>query len=192
MAVDLPFSCDCGKLTGHLAGKAVASGTHALCFCTDCRTAELFAHQPDPGTDGVDLFQTSPDQVRFDTGLEHLAVFSMKPGGILRWQAKCCGAILFNTLRNPKISFATMRSDRLADKSALGPVVARAYLPGHGDKQRHEGLATLIWRTAKRVGTGRLTGRWKKTPFFDLETMKPVRDPYVLTKTERAALRANL
>lgn len=188
MSDDLPFSCDCGKLTGHLAGKAVKSGTHVLCFCRDCRSAELFALQPDPGASGVDLFQVSPDLVTFDKGLEHLTAFSLKPDGILRWQARCCGAIMFNTLRNPRIAFASLRADRLADKSVLGPVVARAFVTKDGGKQGHEGLARLALRSGTRIGWALLTGKWRQTPFFDAETLKPVREPYVLAKAERAAL----
>ena len=112
----------------------------------------------------------------------------MSPKGILRWQAECCGAILFNTVRNPKISFATLRTDRLQDGTRIGPLIAQTFIRDANGKQKHKGLATLIWRSVKRVGKARLTGSWKSTPFFDTTTMQPIRNPYVLSKSERDAL----
>ena len=185
---DLPFSCDCRKLTGTLLEVGPGNGTRAECYCHDCRAAELFAGQPDPAPGGVQLYQTTPDRVRFDSGLDQLAVFSLSPSGILRWQARCCGAMLFNTARNPKLAFASFRTDRLSDDGPLGPVTARAFVRKSSGKRGHEGLAGFLWGTVRRVLPRRITGGWRNTPFFDTETGKPVRDVYVLSKAERAAL----
>lgn len=76
----------------------------------------------------------------------------------------------------------------MADTAALGPVVARAFMRQPGGKDKHQGLSKFILGTAKRVLRGRLTGSWKRTPFFDTETMTPVATPRVLTSEERATL----
>ena len=115
-------------------------------------------------------------------------VFSFSPKGLLRWQAKCCGAILFNTVRTPKVPFASLRTDRLSDDSALGPVVAQAFVRKKDGKQGHIGGAKFLWGMLARVLPCRLSGRWKNTPFFDVETGKPTREVHVVSKADRAAL----
>lgn len=186
--VDLPFACSCNTLRGTLINASGSSGTRAECFCTDCRAAEVFAGQPDPAPGGVQLFQTTPDKIRFDAGEDQLVVFSFSPKGILRWQAKCCGALLFNTVRTAKVPFAALRTDRLADDSALGPVVVKAFVRKSDGKQGHIGGSRMLLGMLMQVLPCRLSGRWKTTPFFDIETGKPSRDVQLVTKAERAAL----
>lgn len=184
---ELTFSCTCGALRGALVGASASNGTRAECFCSDCRAAEIYARQPDPAPGAVQLYQAMPDQVRFDSGQEHLAVFSLSEKGLLRWQAKCCGAIMFFTMRSPKIPFASIRTDRLSDPDALGPVIARAFLRKPNGKIGHERLGTFIYRFASRALPRRMSGKWKDTPFFDADTLKPVADIYVLSADERKA-----
>ncbi|MEL6619412.1 MAG: DUF6151 family protein [Pseudomonadota bacterium] len=188
---DLPFACDCGKLTGTLMGVGPSKGTRAECHCRDCRDAELFAGQPDPAPGGVQLYQTTPDRVRFDAGLDQLAVFSLSDTGILRWQARCCGAMLFNTTRSPKLAFASFRTDRLDDDSPLGPIKVRAFVRKANGKRGHEGMGHFLWAMIGRVLPRRLTGGWRKTPFFDVKSGEPVRDVYIVSKSERDALRVS-
>jgi len=185
---DLAFACTCNKLRGTLRGVSPHNGTRIECYCHDCRAAEVFARQPDPAPGGVQLYQTTPDRIRFDAGLEELAVFSLSDTGILRWQARCCGATLFNTLRSPKTPFASFRTDRLEDDQALGPVKARAFVRKPGGKRGHQGLVHLIWGILRHVLPRRITGRWKETPFFDMATGKPVRKVRVVSDQEHAAL----
>ncbi|MEX0370939.1 MAG: DUF6151 family protein [Tateyamaria sp.] len=185
--VDLPFSCDCGKLRGTLLGVSPTNGTRAECFCHDCRATELYANQPDPAPGAVQVYQTVPDRVRFDAGLDQLAVFSLSDKGLLRWQARCCGAVMFNTGRNPKLAFASLRTDRLEDDSPLGPVAARAFVRKANGKRGHEGGYKFLFGVLSRALTRLVTGRWKKTPFFD-RSGKPVRDIHVVTAAERASL----
>ena len=184
---DAPFACDCGKLRGTLLNVGPRSGNRIDCFCRDCRAAELYCGQPDPAPGPVKIFQTTPDRVRFDAGLDQLAVFSLSETGVLRWQARCCGATMFLTARSPKLSFTSFRTDRLEDPDALGPVVARAFVRKPSGKRGHEGLARFIAGFARRAIGARLTGKWKDTPFFDAEGT-PVADVHLVTKAERDAL----
>lgn len=188
---DLSFACDCDTLRGTLVGVSASNGTRAECFCHDCRAAELFAGQQDPAPGPVQLYQTTPDRVRFDAGQDQLAVFALSDKGPLRWQAQCCGTMMFLTPRNPKIPFTSFRTDRLADDSALGPITVRAFVRKANGKRGHEGAARMFGRIITHVLPRRLSGAWKKTPFFDVATLKPVRDVYVVSAAERAALTGN-
>jgi len=124
---DLPFSCSCSTVTGNLVGVSPANGNRVNCYCGDCRAAEAFVSPTQTIPAGpVELYQTTPSRIRLDTGADHLAAFSLSPKGVLRWYADCCGTMLFNTLRNPKIAFAAVFTQALADATPLGPVRSRA------------------------------------------------------------------
>ncbi len=185
--VDLPFACNCGTLRGTLLGVSPSNGTRAECFCHDCRATELYGDQPDPAPGGVQLYQTVPDRVRLDAGQDQLTVFSLSDKGLLRWQARCCGAILFNTMRTPKVAFASFRTDRLQDDTPLGPIRARAFVRKPNGKRGHEGGLTFFLGFAGRALSRRITGRWRQTPFFDGDGT-PVRAIHVVPKAERPAL----
>lgn len=185
--VDLPFACDCKKLRGTLLGVSPTNGTRAECYCHDCRATELYAGQPDPGPGGVQLYQSVPDRVRFDEGFDQLAVFSLSDRGLLRWQARCCGAILFNTMRTAKVPFASFRTDRLQDDTPLGPIKARAFVRKPNGKRGHDGGLKFFWGFASRALSRRVTGLWKNTPFFHADGT-PVRDIHVVPEHERKAL----
>lgn len=184
----LGFSCTCGTIQGALDPVAKRSGTHLMCHCSDCRAAQLYLDQPDPGQDGVDLFQMAPDTITFRSGTDHLAAFRLGPKGPLRWYAACCNAAMFNTLASPKLSFSTLHVARLTTPNAIGPVTARSFVPRPGQPPKHQGTKVMIWRLVARMGAARLSGRWRKTPFFDPSTGKPIAAPVMVTKEDRAKL----
>lgn len=186
--IDLPFACTCGTVTGTLRGVTARNGNRIDCYCNDCRAAEVFAApETAPASGPVHLFQTTPDRIHFETGQDQLAVFSLSPKGILRWHARCCGAMLFNTLRTPKVAFAAFFTDRAADSDLLGPVKTRANMQKADGGSFHEGFRHAALNLATNALPARVTGKWKATPFFDAETLAPVAEVYVLTQAERAA-----
>ena len=185
---DTPFACSCGKLGGVLLAVDPNQGTHAECHCTSCRCGEIYCGQPDPAPDPVGIFQTSADKVRIDRGQEHLAVFSFGETNLLRWYADCCGSPMFNTLRNPKLGFAGVRTSCLADTAPLGPIVATGFIPTENGKQKHRGLPVMVWRTLRRMTGDRLSGRWKNGPFFDSTTLQPIRPVKIVSAEERRGL----
>lgn len=185
---DLRFACDCGALTGTLLGVDARNGNRVDCYCTFCRDAEIYSGKPNPAPGPVALYQTQPFRVRFDSGQDQLAVFSFSPKGLLRWQAKCCGVTLFNTLRAPKIAFSTIMLDRLDDPSSLGPARTRASIQMPGGKEKNEGMGAAIWNLLSNALPARVTGKWKDTPFFDIATGQPVAEVYVVPQADRAAL----
>lgn len=186
-AKELSFSCDCGALSGRITERGVKSGTNVVCFCHDCRAAQLYFKQPDPAPGPVEIFQMSPEEIEISRGAEHLAVMQLSPKGMLRWYAKCCNAPLATTPLTPKFPFAGVIVKRIADSNNLGPVTTRGFVPGPGGKQSHEKIRYAAMGLLKRVLKSRLSGSWKKTPFFDSETGTPVAQPAILTKEERAA-----
>ncbi len=185
---DLAFSCQCGKLTGRITRDGARLATHAECFCHDCRAAQLYFGQPDPAPGPVEVFQIAPEEFVIETGHEHLAAMKLSPNGMLRWYAKCCNAPLATTPRGPKFPFAGVIAARIADNSALGPITTRGFIPQPNGKQKHEGLGPAIIGLVRRVAKSRLSGSWKKTPFFDPATGEPVVPPKLIDKSERDAL----
>ncbi len=141
---------------------------------------------PDPGDQGVTLFQTTPDKISFQQGQDRLAVFSFGPKNILRWQASCCNAALFTTLRSPKIPLAALITQRMADATAIGPVKAQAFVLEPDSTRQHQGRMALFGGVLRRGLIARLTGRWKNTPFFDIKTRMPTAPVAVLPQEKPA------
>lgn len=185
---DIPFACRCGQVTGRLVATRAADGTHALCHCNDCRGAVMHLGEPDPRPRGVGYFQTTPDRVRFDTGTGNLAVFSLREGTLLRWYASCCNAPLFNTVRSPKVPFASLYTSASPDPAVFGRIKAEAFIPKPNGKQGFKGAHRFALGMLTRSLPARLSGRWRQTPFFDTDTLKPVVTPTVLTAEDRAAV----
>jgi hypothetical protein len=187
---DISFACSCGQIKGTLRGAAPSTGTHLECFCTDCRAAEVYAGQPD--IPSVTLFQTSADKFDVEQGHDKLAVFSFGEKNLLRWHAACCGSIMFNTLRNPKTGFASIRVPLLADQNAIGKVTTKAFIKTASGKSKHHGMARFVYGLLARMAAVRLSGRWKQTPFFDTASLKPVREVQIVSKEDRAKITASL
>ncbi|MDK3016069.1 DUF6151 family protein [Pseudodonghicola flavimaris] len=181
------FRCRCGTLHGHLSPKGLRRGTHVACFCADCRANELAHGQPDPAPEPVGLFQLSAQEIRFDGGFDQLALMQLSPKGLYRWYARCCDTPMFNTLSSPALSFAAIRTACLDDPARLGPLRGRAFVPQAAGKPKMEGLVPVIRGFAVRALAGRLTGGWRRSPFFDAAGA-PIVSPRVLSRTERAAL----
>lgn len=184
----LEFSCNCGELQGHLDVAALRTGTHTVCYCPDCRAAELYFGQPDPAPGPVDQFQTTPDMLTITRGVDKLGLMRLGPRGLMRWYATCCNAPLFNTLTNPKLAFVGINGARMAEPERLGRVVAKGFVPQSGGKPRHQGVVPMVWGLIRRMGPARMSGRWKQTPFFDPETGDPVAVAEIPSKQARAAL----
>ena len=181
MPAEIPFACDCGTVHGHLALPNSHAGARVICHCRDCRAGEIAQGRPDPGAEGVELYQTTPERVVFDSGKDRLGLIRLSPKGLFRWHATCCGAPLFNTMPSPGFVFASLRTNRTPDPDALGPVVAHVNRPG-GNTGLARVMAGILWRTLK----ARIGGAAKRDPFFD-DAGQPVSAPRVLTLEERRA-----
>ncbi|UWR21457.1 DUF6151 family protein [Sulfitobacter sp. S190] len=187
---DVSFSCVCGKICGTVLQAGPARGTHAQCHCKSCRRGEIQKAPDAEAPDLIGIYQTSPHLLRIETGKDLLGAFSYGPRNLLRWYATCCGSAMFNSPRNPKMAFVGIRTDRLADTDAIGPVTGRAFVPTKGGKTRHEGLRTLVVNAVTRILGNRFSGRWKETPLFDLPDATPVASVEVIAPADRARVTA--
>lgn len=190
MAGAQAFSCSCGALRGEASEAGIKTGLHLVCHCADCRANELYHGRPDPAPDPVALFQLAPDSITITSGAEHLRAIRLGPRGPLRWYTACCGTPFANTLAKPGLPFAGMRADLFQDKSALGKIRARAFIPSAlpGKPPQTKGGAAMAWGILSRMLAARLSGRWKQNPFFDADTGRPVAEPELISKERRAQL----
>ncbi|MDE4061289.1 MULTISPECIES: DUF6151 family protein [Phaeobacter] len=182
------FSCSCGTMQGYITPEALKSGTHIACFCADCRANELYHHRPDPAPGPVALFQMSPDGIHITQGAEELRLMRLSPKGLFRWYAGCCGMPFANTLAKPGLPFAGMRTNLFDQPEIFGKIRTRAFEPQPGRPPRTKGAGTMVYALFRRMITARLSGKWKETPFFEIETGRPVSEPIVLSKADRDAL----
>lgn len=164
------------------------TGNHVRCYCAYCRAAVLFTTGKDPGSAGVELYQTTPDKISFRQGRGNLAVFSFSPRKMLRWRAGCCGVPMFTMLPTPKFALAGMMTNLLEDTSAIGPVAMEAFIPRRDGKSRHSSILRLYGGTLWRAARARISGRWKQTHFFDITTGLPTAPVHVVTPEQRASL----
>ena len=175
------FSCRCGTVTGTLSDIDPAEGTHVVCHCNACRRSLELVGLDAEAADGVDLFQTTPDRIRIETGLDRLEPRRLSPKGILRWHATCCDTPMFNTMAGPGMPFVGVLVRNLADPAQLGPVIAHGFVAGSDGKQHHQNGAAVIWRLLKRSALARLSGRGRRNPFFS-DDGKPIAEPVLLAK----------
>lgn len=182
------FSCTCGALQGHISDEGARAGIRLGCYCRDCRAAKLYFGQPDPAPGPVDLFETTPDAIVLTQGNQHLGLFRLSPRGAMRWYATCCNTLMFNSLTKPRLAFAGVQADRLSDPDRLGPITAQVFIPQPGGKSKHKGATKMAWGIARNMLAAQLSGSWRQTPFFDIETSEPVAKALIPSKEERAAL----
>jgi len=111
-----------------------------------------------------------------------------------RWYTICCNTPFFNTMGSAKLSFVGFMSANVTgSKDALGPVSIR-YKPEQATAPVTEpkgSLARFAFFTIRNMLRARLTGTWKKTPFFDTTTGRSIVKPYRLSEAERAAAYAD-
>ncbi|WP_372657644.1 DUF6151 family protein [Hydrogenophaga sp.] len=189
-----PLACRCGALQGSVA--LIGSGNRLICYCRDCQAFARFLGQPDRVLDaqgGTEIVQTAPDRVRFSQGQEHLAVMRLSEKGMLRWYAACCRTPLGNTMSSRGVPFVGLVHSCLASaplEPDFGPVrawVSTASALGE-PKPQERGMAGLMFRAVSALIGSRLSGRYKRTPFFSAANT-PVAVPVTVSDEERRRLR---
>jgi hypothetical protein len=158
------------------------SGFHLACHCDSCVRAQRHFGVPATRAEGVGLWQTTPDRITLETGAEHLRLGQLSPRGSWRWFAGCCGSQIGVTARTMRLPFVSLCDSLLADPAALGPVRAHSFVPQAGGGERTTGLARMVTGLFGRAGGALLSGRWRRTPFFDVGTGQPVAAPELLPR----------
>ncbi|MEJ6392315.1 DUF6151 family protein [Gymnodinialimonas sp. 2305UL16-5] len=176
---DVPWSCACGAMKGHIKADG---GTRAVCHCSCCvRAQRHFGIEVTP-VDGVGVFQTSPDRFSIEAGSEHLRLARLTPKGSYRWYAGCCGRQIGVTASTPKFPFVSVVDSVVEDPNTLGRVRAHVFVQQAGGGTKSYGTGRVVMALMGRALGALTSGRWRKTPFFDVATGKPTAEPEILPK----------
>jgi hypothetical protein len=192
MSKDLTVSCQCGAFQAVIHGASPSNGNHGMCYCTDCQAFARHLGQLGVATDalgGTEIYQTQPARVEITAGADKLALLQLRKKGLYRWHTNCCNTPICNTMGQPKLAFAGFLVPNIkATVDVLGPIRFRY--------KREEALGVVsepsgsmlmfIFRSLRAIAMERISGRWKKTPFFGEDGRAMVK-PYVLSEEELEA-----
>ncbi len=186
------FQCQCGALQGEISQAQRA--VRGVCYCKDCRTYSNYLGKKSQIHDalgGFEFVATLVNRVSFTRGSENLACLSLSPRGSLRWYAKCCNTPICNTSREPKVPYvglvhSCLKADPGAYERSFPQIQARVNTKGAFGPPPRLGFRTFttLLGFIPRVMIGRLSGAYKKTPFFSTEG-SPIVEVKVLSKAER-------
>jgi hypothetical protein len=189
-----PLSCRCGAFQGRVVLTGAAS--RVICYCKDCQAFARFLEREGDVLDaqgGSEIVQMAPDCVEFTQGQAQLAVMKLSDKGMLRWYAACCRTPVGNTMTSRNLPFVGMLHSCLNTaplEPSFGPVRARFNAASAlGDPRPvDQGVLLSVFQVAARLVVGRLSGRYRHTPFFTDGNL-PVVEPLVITAQVREHLR---
>jgi hypothetical protein len=191
-----PLQCRCGTIKGYVVRPSMAK--RAVCYCKDCQAFAHFLKRADTVLDehgGTAIVATVPKQVHFTQGLEALACMSLSDHGMLRWYASCCNTPIGNTPRDFKTPYVglietCLKSDSPSLQESFGPVRMVVNTKSAWGRVKSTPVSTLVAMLGlmKSVIGSRLSGTYKRTPFFGTELGTPVTRPRELSKGERERL----
>lgn len=153
-----------------------------MCHCDSCVRAQRHFGVEATRTEGVAIYQTTPDRVSITAGADHLGLGRLTPKGAFRWFTTCCNTQLGVSSTTPKFAFIGFVQTIFPDTSALGRARTHAYVPQAGGADKHTRLMPSIMAVMSRSVSALTSGRWKDTPFFDVDTGAPVASPQVLPR----------
>jgi hypothetical protein len=190
-----PLQCQCGEVKGYVIP---SKAQRVVCYCKDCQAFARYLKREKEILDvngGSDIVQTLPMNVVFTEGTRKLACMRLSDKGLLRWYADCCKTPIGNTAADSKFSFIGLIHNCLetAGKSvdaSFGPIKARIHTQSAtgNPKPRTEGALAAIFNIVGRLIGARISGNYKRTPFFDINRATPIVTPVVLTHAERVKL----
>jgi hypothetical protein len=185
--------CRCGRVQGLVTQEEKAN--RGVCYCRDC---QAYAHALGNASaildaaGGSDVIATMPKYVTITQGKEELACLSLSEKGMLRWYAACCKTPIGNTQRDYRISYVGLLHNCLEHSSvsldsAFGPVRMRVNTKSAKGKISATSVRTvvLVVPFLASVLRARMDCSYRKTPFFDPVSGKPVAYPSVLSASER-------
>jgi uncharacterized protein DUF6151 len=191
-----PLECKCGVIKGFVSETSGAN--HGICYCKDCQAYAHFLGSTTAILDrqgGSDIVQVLPRNVILTQGLGSLACMRLTPKGLLRWYASCCRTPIGNTLATPKVSFigllhSCLEAGQVPIADSFGPVVAWVNTASAigSPKPKVQGLGRSLRWFIGTVLKARISGDYKRTPFFSAETGEPVAVPQVLAEGDLARL----
>lgn len=189
--------CRCGKIRGVLTPTRPAN--RCVCYCDDCQAFARHLKAPDALNDrgGTEIIQVPPSNLTFTRGAEHLACLRLTDTGMLRWYSACCNTPIGNTPANPRVSFVglihtCLLGDSQSRRASFGPVTMVVGVKSAigKDKPQTAGLVSGIAKTMAMIVKARLSGAYRRNPFFNQETGAAVVTPTVLSASELRAAKS--
>ena len=182
----LTWQCICGAVQFTVSPEKAA---RCICYCKDCQAFARHFSREDwlEHASGSDLLQAMPHEVRLAVGAEHLACLKLSDKGPIRWYAACCGTPICNTGASRRVPLASMLVRGFGPEAALPAITA--HVNRKGATARIEGdmgsTGKLVRLFLSRAALSVLTGKHRKTPFFDAAGA-PVARPSRLSDEDRA------
>jgi Family of unknown function (DUF6151) len=189
-----PLQCKCGTLKGYLSPPDMAN--RGVCYCKDCQAFAHFLERPGDAVlnelGGTEIVATLPKHVHFTQGLEALVCMSLSDRGLLRWYTSCCNTPIGNTPRDFKTSYVGLIHSCLAKRApsledSFGPVrmvLQTKSAKGQVKSTPMSNFVTMLKVMKSVIGT-RISGNYKRNPFFVEHSGSPIKQPRVLTNAER-------
>lgn len=191
------IQCQCRSLQGHIQGSGTCS--RVVCYCADCRAFTKYLNRADEVLDkqgGTEIVQVAQPRVVFSQGKEHLAAMRLSEKGLIRWYASCCNTPIGNTLSNPKIAFiglihSCLDHAKLEEDFGKNIAVVNVASAYGEPKPEQKGLFGTILRFIGIVLPMRISGQYRKSPFFD-DSGNPIVSTTVLSREERKQLKSTV
>lgn len=168
-----PIQCQCSSVKGKL--ESIGTSNRLICYCTDCRAFAHFLGKATSVLDeqgGTEIIQVAQQRVSFYKGEDLLSAVRLSENGMTRWYAKCCETPIGNTMASRKAAFIglihscldrqQMDKDFGANVAVLNTDTALVQ-----PKPKQRGLLRVLVRLLWIVITNRVTGRYRKSPFFN-------------------------
>lgn len=180
----MPYSCACSCGQTRWTIKTDTPGRLIVCYCKDCRSAaeQLGAAALLDEAGGSTLYQALPSDIAFTDGAENLSVMQLRPDGLLRWYAGCCGTPIANTLRKPGLPFAGYVLP--AGTTGFGEIRARVMTKSATAPTPEHGFAGTGFGILSRALRAKLRGNTSGAPFF--QDGIPTVQPKVLSENQSA------
>jgi hypothetical protein len=191
------IQCQCGHVRGLLT--STTPSNRCVCYCDDCQAfaRHLQAHSALNQQGGTEIIQVPPSNLQFTQGADKLACLRLTDVGMLRWYAACCNTPIGNTPANQRMSFVglihtCLVGDATAREASFGPVtmVVGTKTALGDNKPDQKGLLSGIAKTMAMMLRARLSGAYRRNPFFNHETGMAVAKPTVLSAGELSAAKA--
>ena len=192
------IQCTCGQIRGLLT--STAPSNRCVCYCDDCQAfaRHLQAKGALDARGGTEIIQVPPSNLTFTQGADKLVCLRLTDAGMLRWYSACCNTPIGNTPANPRVSFVglihtCLVGDAQARQASFGPVTMVVGVNSaivDDNKPHSAGLVSGIAKTIAMIIKARLSGAYRRSPFFNPETGAPVAEPTVLTSAELAAAKS--
>ena len=186
MVGDVPFSCQCGTVTGALAHAGPRSGDHVVCHCADCqRFASVLGAETRilGGFSGTALYQSRCAALSIPSGKDKLACMHLTEKPTLRWYASRCNTPMFNTYANGRVPhITTLLANCIPGEVErhIGPAMGHLFLPPEAQRRADlvpMSFVQLMRRFFIRMIKDPVTGARKKSALFDPLTLEPIAKP---------------